>query len=34
VLDLVNPVRAGRSAVGWGWEAGFDEAGKGCRARA
>ena len=26
VLDLVNPVRAGRGLVGWGWEAGFDEA--------
>jgi hypothetical protein len=27
MLDLVNPVRAGRSAVGWGWEAGFDKTG-------
>ena len=26
VLDLVNPVGAGRGLVGWGWEAGFDEA--------
>jgi hypothetical protein len=26
VLDLVNPVGAGRRLVGWGWEAGFDEA--------
>jgi hypothetical protein len=34
MLDLVNPVRAGRRSVGWGWEAGFDEAGRGCPARA
>src|SRR5262249_19556356 len=27
VLDLVNPVRAGRRSVGSGWEARFDEAG-------
>ena len=27
MLDLVNPVRPGRSAVGWGWEAGFDKTG-------
>src|SRR5215831_18544042 len=27
VLDLVNPVRAGRRSVGWGWEAGFDKTG-------
>ena len=26
VLDLVNPVGAGRGLVGWGWEAGFNEA--------
>ena len=26
VLDLVNPVGAGRGLVGGGWEAGFDEA--------
>jgi hypothetical protein len=26
VLDLVNPVGAGRGLVGRGWEAGFDEA--------
>jgi hypothetical protein len=26
VLDLVNPVGAGRGAVGWGGQAGFDEA--------
>ena len=26
VLDLVNPVGAGRGLAGWGWEAGFDEA--------
>ena len=26
VLDLVNPIRAGRGLVGWGWEAGLDEA--------
>jgi hypothetical protein len=25
VLDLVNPIGAGRGLVGWGWEAGFDE---------
>ena len=25
VLDFVNPIRAGRRLVGWGWEAGFDE---------
>jgi hypothetical protein len=25
VLDLVNPVGAGRGLVGGGWEAGFDE---------
>ena len=28
MLDLVNPVRAGRRSVGSGWEAGFDEAGR------
>ena len=27
MLDFVNPVRAGRRSVGWGREAGFDEAG-------
>ena len=27
VLDFVNPVRAGRRSVGWGWEAGFDKTG-------
>ena len=26
VLDLVNPVGAGRGLAGWGWEAGIDEA--------
>ena len=26
VLDLVNPVGAGRGLVGWGWEARLDEA--------
>ena len=26
VLDLVNPVGAGRGLVGWGGEAGFDKA--------
>ena len=26
VLNLVNPVGAGRGLVGWGWEARFDEA--------
>ena len=26
VLDLVNPVGAGRGLAGWGWEAGVDEA--------
>ena len=26
VLDLVNPVGAGRRRVGWGWQAGFNEA--------
>ena len=26
VLDLMNPVGAGRGLVGRGWEAGFDEA--------
>jgi len=25
VLDLVNPVGAGRWLVGWGWQARFDE---------
>ena len=25
MLDFVNPIRAGRRLVGWGWEAGFDE---------
>ena len=34
MLDFVNPVRAARRSVGGGWEAGFDEAGRGCRARA
>jgi hypothetical protein len=27
VLDLVNPVGAGRGLVGWGWQAGLNEAG-------
>jgi hypothetical protein len=26
VLDLVNPVGAGRRLVGWRWEAGLDDA--------
>jgi hypothetical protein len=34
VLDLVDPAGAGRRSVGSGREAGFDEAGRGCRARA
>jgi len=31
VLDLVDPVRAGRRSVGSGREAGLDEAGRGCQ---
>ena len=27
MLDFVNPVRAGRRSVSWGWEAGFDKTG-------
>jgi len=34
MLDFVNPVRAGRRSAGWGWEAGCDEARRGCPARA
>jgi len=34
VLDLVDPVRAGRRSVGAGREAGFDEAGRSCLAGA
>src|SRR5262245_43785236 len=34
MLDFVNPVGPGRRLVGSGWEAGLDEAGRGCPARA